>query len=48
MKNALLTEDRDTVFACLATASLGNLIMFVAGLGYSQGALAVMYVNLED
>jgi len=33
------------LFGCLATASLGNLIMFVAGLGYSQGALAVMYLG---
>ena len=30
------------LFGCLATASLGNLIMFIAGLGYSKGALAVM------
>ncbi|EME89061.1 uncharacterized protein MYCFIDRAFT_160228 [Pseudocercospora fijiensis CIRAD86] len=30
---------------CLATASLGNLIMFLAGLGYSQGALIVMYLG---
>jgi len=33
------------LFTCLATASLGNLIMFVAGLGYSQGALVVMYIG---
>lgn len=33
------------LFLCLATASLGNLIMFVAGLGYSQGALAVMLLG---
>lgn len=33
------------VFACLATASLGNLIMFIAGLGFSKGALAVMYLG---
>ncbi|KAF2873296.1 general substrate transporter [Massariosphaeria phaeospora] len=31
-----------SIFLSLATASLGNLIMFVAGLGYSRGALAVM------
>ena len=36
---------KPALFACLATASLGNLIMFVAGLGYSQGALAVMYIG---
>ncbi|PSN69017.1 general substrate transporter [Corynespora cassiicola Philippines] len=33
---------KKAIFFCLATASLGNLIMFVAGLGYKQGALAVM------
>lgn len=36
---------KPALFWCLATASLGNLIMFVAGLGYSRGALAVMYVG---
>ena len=33
------------LFGCLATASLGNLIMFVSGLGYSRGALVVMYIG---
>lgn len=33
---------RPSLLACLATASLGNLLMFVSGLGYSTGALAVM------
>lgn len=33
---------KKALFGCLSTASLGNLIMFVAGLGYSRGALAVM------
>lgn len=33
------------LFACLAMASLGNFIMFVSGLGYSQGALVVMYIG---
>ncbi|EMC94828.1 hypothetical protein BAUCODRAFT_563248 [Baudoinia panamericana UAMH 10762] len=36
---------KPTLFGCLATASLGNLIMFVAGLGYTQGALPVMYLG---
>lgn len=36
---------KKSLFGCLATASLGNLIMFVSGLGYSNGALAVMYVG---
>ncbi|KAL9084100.1 MAG: hypothetical protein Q9165_008238 [Trypethelium subeluteriae] len=33
------------ILACLATAALGNVIMFVAGLGYDQGALAVMFIG---
>ena len=33
---------KKSIFLCLATASLGNLIMFLAGLGYTTGALAVM------
>jgi sugar porter (SP) family MFS transporter len=33
------------IFFCLATASLGNLIMFIAGLGYERGALAVMFLG---
>ena len=33
---------KTSIFLSLAAASLGNLIMFVAGLGYSKGALAVM------
>ena len=33
------------LFGCLATASLGNLIMFVSGLGYNRGALVVMYLG---
>lgn len=36
---------KPSLFGCLATASLGNLIMFIAGLGYSRGALAVMYLG---
>ena len=33
------------LFGCLATASLGNLVMFMAGFGYSKGALPVMYIG---
>ncbi|KAK5156096.1 hypothetical protein LTR04_005677 [Oleoguttula sp. CCFEE 6159] len=33
------------IFACLAMASLGNLIMFIAGLGFSRGALIVMFLG---
>ncbi|KAI9818093.1 MAG: hypothetical protein M1827_000718 [Pycnora praestabilis] len=36
---------KPSIFACLATTSLGNLIMFIAGLGYTQGALAIMLVG---
>ncbi|KAK0960024.1 hypothetical protein LTS01_021099 [Friedmanniomyces endolithicus] len=36
---------KPALFGCLAMASLGNLIMFVSGLGYSQGALIVMYIG---
>jgi MFS family permease len=36
---------KPALFGCLATASVGNLIMFIAGLGYSRGALAVMYLG---
>lgn len=33
------------IFACLATASLGNAVMFVAGLGGSPGALGTMFLG---
>ncbi|KAF2135951.1 uncharacterized protein K452DRAFT_280726 [Aplosporella prunicola CBS 121167] len=36
---------KKSIFLCLATASLGNLIMFVAGLYYHRGALAVMLLG---
>lgn len=36
---------RLALFGCLAMASLGNLIMFLSGLGYSKGALIVMYIG---
>ncbi|KAK3673171.1 hypothetical protein LTR78_007011 [Recurvomyces mirabilis] len=36
---------KPALFGCLVTASLGNLIMFCSGLGYSKGALAVMYLG---
>lgn len=36
---------KPALFGCLAMSSLGNLIMFIAGLGYSQGALAVMIIG---
>lgn len=36
---------KPALFACLATAALGNLIMFVSGLGFSNGAMAVMFIG---
>ena len=33
------------LLTCLSTACLGNLIMFASGLGYSRGALVVMYTG---
>jgi sugar porter (SP) family MFS transporter len=36
---------KPALLGCLATASLGNAIMFISGLGYSQGALYVMYLG---
>lgn len=36
---------KKSIFACLATAALGNILMFVSGLGYENGALAVMMLG---
>ncbi|KAL8666506.1 MAG: hypothetical protein Q9168_007467 [Polycauliona sp. 1 TL-2023] len=36
---------KPSIFACLAVTALGNLLMFVAGLGFSQGALTLMFVG---
>lgn len=36
---------KPSIFACLATAALGNLLMFVAGLGYSKGAMTMMFLG---
>ena len=33
------------IFTCLSTAALGNLIMFVAGMGYSRGARTIMFLG---
>lgn len=33
---------KPALFGCLAMSSLGNLIMFVAGLGFNKGAIIVM------
>ena len=36
---------KPSIFACLAVCSLGNLLMFVSGLGYEKGAMAIMLVG---
>jgi MFS family permease len=36
---------KKSIFLCLATASLGNFIMFISGLGFSRGALALMLIG---
>jgi MFS family permease len=36
---------RPGIFACLATASLGNLLMFIAGLFTDKGALTLMLIG---
>ena len=36
---------KPALFGCLAMSSLGNLIMFIAGLKFSQGAMIVMIVG---
>lgn len=33
------------IFFCLATASLGSFVMFLAGIGGTKGALAVMLIG---
>ena len=36
---------KPSIFACLAVTSLGNLLMFIAGLGYSKGAMTIMFLG---
>lgn len=36
---------KPALFGCLAMSSLGNAIMFIAGLGYDEGALIVMIIG---
>ncbi|KAF1999118.1 MFS monosaccharide transporter-like protein [Amniculicola lignicola CBS 123094] len=36
---------KKAIFLCLVTASLGNFLMFVSGLGFMKGALATMLVG---
>ena len=36
---------KPSIFACLAVTALGNLLMFIAGLGFDKGALPVMLLG---
>ena len=36
---------KPSIFACLAVTALGNLMMFVSGLGYSNGARTMMFLG---
>lgn len=36
---------KPSIFVCLAVTALGNLLMFVAGLGFSQGAMTLMFLG---
>ncbi|KAG8529696.1 uncharacterized protein KY384_005177 [Bacidia gigantensis] len=39
------TGRRPSIFACLAVSALGNLLMFISGLGYSRGAMTMMFLG---
>ncbi|KAL8929500.1 MAG: hypothetical protein Q9208_001169 [Pyrenodesmia sp. 3 TL-2023] len=36
---------KPSIFVCLAVTALGNLLMFIAGLGFSQGAMTLMFAG---
>ncbi|KAL8664553.1 MAG: hypothetical protein Q9202_002962 [Teloschistes flavicans] len=36
---------KPSIFACLAVTSLGNLLMFIAGLGFERGAMTLMFLG---
>ena len=36
---------KPAIFVSLALTSIGNLLMFIAGLGYSDGALTIMFIG---
>lgn len=36
---------KPSIFVCLTVTALGNLLMFIAGLRFRQGALALMFVG---
>ncbi|KAL9587199.1 MAG: hypothetical protein Q9203_003586 [Teloschistes exilis] len=36
---------KPSIFACLAVTSIGNLLMFIAGLGFERGAMTLMFLG---
>lgn len=36
---------KPSIFVCLAITSLGNLLMFISGLGFQQGAMSLMFIG---
>ena len=36
---------KPSIFACLAVTAIGNLLMFIAGLGYHKGAMVMMVLG---
>lgn len=36
---------KPSIFACLAVTAIGNLLMFVSGLGYQKGAMSIMFLG---
>lgn len=45
---SLLADTRGrkpSIFVCLAVTALGNLMMFIAGLGYQRGAMIMMFLG---
>ncbi|KAA6413497.1 MAG: general substrate transporter [Lasallia pustulata] len=36
---------KPSIFACLATTAIGNLMMFVSGLGFHNGAMVLMFLG---
>ncbi|KAI4203593.1 MAG: hypothetical protein LQ350_001783 [Teloschistes chrysophthalmus] len=36
---------KPSIFACLAVTALGNLLMFIAGLGFESGAMTLMFLG---
>ena len=45
---SLLADKRGrkpSIFACLAVTAVGNLLMFISGMGFEKGAMALMFVG---